>query len=88
MRNFCGSTKEQLNCKAHIMGIHMTERIAYTVKEAAAALGVSEWMVREELSRKTLFSVKMGARLLIPRWALEERLGIPSFQGEPSHTDS
>ena len=50
MRNFCGSTKEQLNCKANTMEIHMTERIAYTVKEAAAALGVSEWMVREETS--------------------------------------
>ena len=49
MRNFCGSTKEQLNCKANTMEIHMTERIAYTVKEAAAALGVSEWMVREEI---------------------------------------
>ena len=25
------------------------ERITYSVKEAAAALGVSEWMVREEI---------------------------------------
>ncbi len=54
----------------------MTERLAYTVKEAAAALGVSEWMVREEINQKRIFSVKMGSRLLIPRWALEERLGM------------
>lgn len=26
-------------------------RIAYTVKEAATALGVSEWTVREEINR-------------------------------------
>ena len=55
----------------------MTERLAYTVKEAAAALGVSEWMVREEINRKRIHSVKMGARLLIPLWALQERLGMP-----------
>ena len=55
----------------------MTERLAYTVKEAAAALGVSEWMVREEINQKRIHSVKMGARLLIPLWALQERLGMP-----------
>ena len=44
----------------------MTERLAYTVKEAATALGVSEWMVREEIRQQHIYSVKMGARLLIP----------------------
>ena len=55
----------------------MTERLAYTVKEAAAALGVSEWMVREEIRQQRIHSVKMGARLLIPRWALDARLRLP-----------
>ncbi|MCY4554890.1 MAG: helix-turn-helix domain-containing protein [Chloroflexi bacterium] len=59
----------------------MTERMAYTVREAATALGVSEWMVREEINQKRIYSIKMGARLLIPRWALEERLG-KSPEGE------
>lgn len=44
----------------------MEGRLAYTVKEAAAALGVSEWMVREEINQKRIYSIKMGARLLIP----------------------
>ena len=64
----------------------MTERLAYTVKDAAAALGVSEWMVREEIRQQRIRSVKMGARLLIPRWALEERLGLPPEEEAPAAT--
>ena len=64
----------------------MTERLAYTVKEAAAALGVSEWMVREEINQQRIYSVKMGARLLIPRWALEERLGMATEAQPPVET--
>ena len=51
------------------------ERITYSVKEAAAALGVSEWMVREENPRWTYRFVRFGARILIPRQALERLLG-------------
>ena len=61
----------------------MTERLAYTVKEAATALGVSEWMVREEVRQQRIHSVKMGARLLIPRWALEQRLGMAAETPPP-----
>lgn len=64
----------------------MTERLAYTVKEAATALGVSEWMVREEIRQQRIYSVKMGARLLIPRWALEERLGMATETPPPAAT--
>ena len=42
------------------------ERIIYSVKEAAAALGVSEWMVREEIRIGRIDSVRFGARILIP----------------------
>ena len=51
------------------------ERITYSVKEAAAALGVSEWMVREEIRVGRIDSVRFGARILIPRQALERLLG-------------
>ncbi len=64
----------------------MTERLAYTVKEAASALGVSEWMVREEIRQQRIYSVKMGARLLIPRWALDERLRLPPEGEAPGAT--
>ena len=51
------------------------ERITYSVKEAAAALGVSEWMVREEIRIGRIDSVRFGARILIPRQALERLVG-------------
>ena len=51
------------------------ERIIYSVKEAAAALGVSEWMVREEIRIGRIDSVRFGARILIPRQALETTRG-------------
>ena len=53
------------------------ERITYSVKEAAAALGVSEWMVREEIRVGRIDSVRFGARILIPRQALD-RLAVYS----------
>ena len=56
-----------------------SERITYSVKEAAAALGVSEWMVREEIRVGRIDSVRFGDRILIPRQALE-RLVVDSRQ--------
>ena len=54
-----------------------TERLAYSVKEASAALGVSEWIVREEIRTGRIASVRLGSRILIPRRELE-RLVNPS----------
>ena len=58
----------------------MTDRLAYSVKEAAEALGVSEWKVREEIYRKRIFAVNLGRRLIIPRWALEDLLSRDQFR--------
>ena len=55
----------------------MTDRLAYSVKEAALALGVSEWKVREAIYQKQLFAVNLGRRLVIPRWALDRLLSEP-----------
>ena len=52
-------------------------RYALTVREAAKALGVSEWLIREECRIKRLFSIRVGGRLVIPVWALEEYIGMP-----------
>ena len=54
-----------------------TDRIAYSVKEAASALGVSEWMVREEIRTGRIDSVRLGTRILIPRRELERLVGMP-----------
>ena len=61
-----------------------TQRITYTVKEAASALGVSEWMVREEIRSGRIESIRMGARILIPRQVLE-RLADVTEHGSESH---
>ncbi len=63
-----------------------TDRIAYTVKEAAAALGVSEWMIREEIRTGKIESVKLGRRILIPRLALERLVSMPA--PNDTHTDT
>ncbi len=55
-----------------------TERIAYSVKEAASALGVSEWMVREEIRTGKIESIRMGKRILIPRATLERLVSMPA----------
>ena len=55
-----------------------TERIAYTVKEAAAALGVSEWIIREEIRTGKIESIRLGKRILIPRSTLERLVSTPA----------
>ncbi len=55
-----------------------TERIAYSVKEAAGALGVSQWMVREEIRAGRIKSIRLGVRILIPRRELERLVGAPA----------
>jgi excisionase family DNA binding protein len=49
--------------------------LAYTVKEAAAALGVSTDLVYSAIQRGELRAVKLGNRVLIPADALDELLG-------------
>lgn len=52
----------------------MTDKLAYSIKEAAHELGVSQSLLKQELRHGRIKSVQIGARVLIPRWALEERL--------------
>ena len=49
-------------------------KLAYTVEEAAKALSISPWLVREEMVQKRIKFVKICRRVVIPRWSLEERL--------------
>ena len=55
----------------------MTERLTYSVKEAADALGVSEWTVREGVRTGRIESVRLGSRILIPRFTLERLVNMP-----------
>ena len=55
-----------------------TDRIAYTVKEAAAALGVSQWIIREEIRTGKIEAIRLGKRILIPRQTLERLVSAPA----------
>lgn len=63
-------------------------RIALTLGEAAAALGISRDSVRRAVKNGDLPSFKVGAITLIPRAALEQLVnGVPAVEslgGSPS----
>ncbi len=48
----------------------MNERLAYSAKDAAEMLGISEWKMRELCYTKQIRSRTAGERLLIPKAAL------------------
>lgn len=48
----------------------MTERLAYSTAEVAAAIGASEGLVKRLLASGEIGSVKLGGRRLIPAAAL------------------
>lgn len=54
----------------------MAYKRAYSIKEAAKYLGVSKRTVERELAQGRLKAVKFGSRVVVPRWALEERLQV------------
>ena len=49
-------------------------KLGYRVKEAAKAIGISEWKLKEEMYQGRIRYIKIGTRVVIPRWSLEERL--------------
>ena len=46
------------------------DKLAYSVKEAAEAIGVSAWYIRDEMNRGHLAYSCPRGRQLIPRWEL------------------
>lgn len=64
----------------------MTEKMGYSVAEAAKAIGISETKMRELCLRGVVKSIKLEGRRIVPRWALEELLETPAPQPEPADT--
>jgi hypothetical protein len=61
------------------------DKLAYSVKEAADALGVSAWYIRDEMNRGHLACSCPRGRQLIPRWELVRYLEAsmsPAAQAE------
>jgi excisionase family DNA binding protein len=59
----------------------LTDRLALTVDEAAASLGLSRPTIWRMIQRRKLQSVKVGGRRLIPVAALRALLGLPDTEG-------
>jgi excisionase family DNA binding protein len=51
-----------------------TADLVYTVGEIAEKLKISQWMVNKLIREKTLHSIQIGARRLVPATDLEEYL--------------
>ena len=62
----------------------MSDRLAYSVREAAEAIGISETKMRELCLRGEIKSIKLEGRRLVPRWVLEELLETPAPKPEPA----
>ena len=54
------------------------DKLAYTMSEAAEALGISLWLIKKEVYEGRIDVVTFGTRVVIPRWSLDRRLGTPS----------
>ena len=52
------------------------ERLALTVSEAGALLGISRALAYELVARGELPSIRLGRRLVVPKVALLEMLGL------------
>ncbi|TAM44315.1 MAG: DNA-binding protein [Acidobacteria bacterium] len=54
--------------------VEPVQRYAYTVREAAAALGLGHTLTGDLVRAGRIRAVHVGKRILIPRWAIEEFL--------------
>ena len=63
-----------------------TERMAFTVAEAAEKLAISPWLVREQCRTGRLRHVRIGQRIVIPAAALAELLAEPAEDGATSES--
>jgi excisionase family DNA binding protein len=56
------------------------ERLAYSIPEAARALGISRTYAYELAQQGTLPTKRLGNRVVVPRGALERLLSVESGQ--------
>jgi excisionase family DNA binding protein len=54
--------------------IPLSQRLALSVEEAGALLGISRDLAYDLVARRELPSVRLGRRLVVPRRALEDAL--------------
>ena len=60
----------------------MNDKLAHSIEEAAQLLSVSSKLLREEIASGRVKAVNIGRRKVVPRWALEERIGPATTVGD------
>ncbi len=64
------------------------DKLAYSVKEAAEALGVSAWYIRDEMAQGHLAYSCPRGRQMIPRWELVRYLESAMSQAAQPEDES
>ena len=54
----------------------MDDKLGYRITEAAKAIGIGVSKLKEEMYQGRIRYIKIGTRVVIPHWALEERLRL------------
>jgi excisionase family DNA binding protein len=67
-------TTEESHLKRRQEELPVSERLALSVEEAGALLGISRDLAYDLVARGELPSVRLGRRLVVPRRALEDAL--------------
>jgi len=67
-------TTEESQPQRRQEGLPVSERLALSVEEAGALLGISRDLAYDLVARRELPSVRLGRRLVVPRRALEDAL--------------
>jgi excisionase family DNA binding protein len=62
----------------------LTERKTLSIEEAAGALGIGRTLAYEAVRRGEIPTIRIGRRLLVPRGALDQLLGIAATVGADS----
>lgn len=70
--------------------VQLNDKLSFSVAEAAAAVGVSNWFMYEEIKRGAIGYAKLHGRKVIPRWDLEGYLKkneVPARNDEATGND-
>jgi excisionase family DNA binding protein len=67
-------TTEESHLKGRREGVPVSERLALSVEEAGATLGISRDLAYDLVARRELPSGRLGRRLVVPRRALQDAL--------------
>ncbi|MDU2064376.1 MAG: excisionase family DNA-binding protein [Sporomusaceae bacterium] len=67
--------------------IHTDSKLSFSVKEAAVAIGVSQFLIRELIKQGELQATMIRSRIVIRRATLEQYLKDHEVSNEAGHLD-